>query len=336
MKFKKFLALSLAAAMMTTGVPGVGMLDGAVNVMAAETPTPTDAITVVDIDDTEDDIKATFTTESTKSTLVKGDNELESTYSGENIDPVPSLKVGETELYLNRDYTYSYIKVTDRGTVNQKVETVSSITDAGDYEIKFTFKGTYSSHGTATVKLTVEQAATNSVIVTSSNSKVTDGYLVNADDKVKEPEVTVYAPDGKTALKKGIDYNVTYTAADGIHGTIGVEVLATSNNIMAGTYGGSDELDYYVVKTIKDTDISIALAKNTDGTYKVTPTLALGGSAGTEWNYTIVDASTLGDKTADSKKDTSALGAGEYIITVTGVVAKGYNGTTIQKRFTIS
>ena len=36
MKFKKFLALSLAAAMMTTGIPGVGMLDGAVNVMAAE------------------------------------------------------------------------------------------------------------------------------------------------------------------------------------------------------------------------------------------------------------------------------------------------------------
>ena len=35
MKFKKFLALSLAAAMMTTGIPGVGMLDGAVNVMAA-------------------------------------------------------------------------------------------------------------------------------------------------------------------------------------------------------------------------------------------------------------------------------------------------------------
>ena len=320
MKFKKFLALSLAAAMMTTGIPGVGMLDGAVNVMAA-TPTPTDAITVVDIAETEDDIKSTFTTESTKSTLTESNGDLTSTYSGENIDPVPSLKVGETELYLNRDYTYSYIKVTDRGTVNQKVETVSSITDAGDYEIKFTFKGTYSGYGTSTVKLSVAKAAANDVIVTSSNSKVTDGYLVNADDKVKEPEVTVYAPDGKTALKKGVDYNVTYVDEDGIHGTIGVEVLATSNNITAGKYSGSDELDYYVVKTIKDTDISIALAKNTDGTYKVTPTLALGGSAGTEWNYTIVDASTLGDKTADSKNNTLALGAGEYIITVTGVVA---------------
>ena len=57
MKFKKFLALSLAAAMMTTGIPGVGMLDGAVNVMAEVTGTTWEPNSVTNISDENGGVK---------------------------------------------------------------------------------------------------------------------------------------------------------------------------------------------------------------------------------------------------------------------------------------
>ena len=330
MKFKKFLALSLAAAMVATSAPqmafmGLGPVevkaeDGADGKNEAE---PVGNFEVNKIENTVDEVKTT-TTVTTKFKTAASDgvefaasddeSSLVATYTGESIDPEPvitsSVKEEEndavdTTLDLKKDYTYTYIKYTDRGKDTQKTDTVSSITDAGDYDIKITFNGSYSKLGTYSVQLEVAKTTIDKLQISSTNGEWTDTdtrtkyYLVDADSKDKKPTLVVKTPDGKTTLKEGTDYKVESALdkegdEEKVTGKATVSILATSQNVTATEAGVA--YNYCVVKTIKSSDITIALEKNGDN-YKVTPSVC--GSEASEdapeWTYTIVDAKTLLD-----------------------------------------
>ena len=372
MKFKKYLALSLAVAMVATSAPQMAFMGlGPVEVKAEDEADgkneaePVGNFEVNKTENTVDEVKTT-TTVTTKFKTAASDgvefaasddeSSLVATYTGESIDPEPvitsSVKEGEndavdTTLDLKKDYTYTYIKYTDRGKDTQKTDTVSSITDAGDYDIKITFNGSYSKLGTYSVQLVVGKTTIGKLQISSTNGEWTDNtdndnpvkyYLVDADSKDKKPTLVVKTPDGKTTLKEGTDYKVESALDKGgdeekVTGKATVSILATSQNVTATDAGVA--YNYCVVKTIKSSDITIALEKNGDN-YKVTPSVC--GSEASEhapeWTYTIVNAKTL-EKVSGSG-DVKDIPAGDYIITVTGAILSGYNSTPVQKAFSIS
>ena len=371
MKFKKFLALSLAAAMVATSAPQMAFMGlGPVEVKAedgADGKNEAEPVGNFEVNKTENTVEevTTTTTVTTKFKTAASEgvefaasdngSSLVATYTGESIDPEPvitsSVKEGEKEavdttLDLKKDYTYTYIKYTDRGKDTQKTDTVSSITDAGDYDIKITFNGSYSKLGTYSVQLEVAKTTINKLQISSTNGEWTDAdtstkyYLVDADSKDKKPTLVVKTPDGKTTLKEGTDYKVESALdkegdEEKVTGKATVSILATSQNVTATEAGVA--YNYCVVKTIKSSDITIALEKNGDN-YKVTPSVC--GSEASEdapeWTYTIVDAKTLKEVSSSDDDEAKDISAGDYIITVTGAILSGYNSTPVQKAFSIS
>ena len=188
MKFKKFLALSLAAAMMTTGIPGVGMLDGAVNVMAAEDIGDADADAASGNNVTfkkADGSTVNITVEYYDDASIPAATTSSVTYTGK--DQKPSLKNTKvcitdddssvvSTLIPNTDYTVAYYKVAKDGNIEVPGEKVTSIVDAGDYFITYTGKGNYSGtiYGKFTVKPIDFSAGTNNQNIYITTSKA--GY----------------------------------------------------------------------------------------------------------------------------------------------------------------
>ena len=124
------------------------------------------------------------------------------TYTGKALTPAPTVKIGSTTLKKGTDYSVTYSKNTNKGTAT----------------VKITGKGNYS--GTITKNFTIKAKS----IAKLSAALSTTSYAYNG--KARTPSVTL--KDGKTTLKKGTDYTVTYSSNKAI-GTAKVTIKGKGN-----------------------------------------------------------------------------------------------------------
>ena len=306
MKFKKFLALSLAAAMMTTGIPGVGMLDGAVNVMAATPTTPGDAGDTIDVGDANADSDSDGKLDSNNYVSFKDsdgkevnvlvyygdDNATPSgisktvTYNGKDQKPsekntVVTINNGqggtETKLVRNTDYTISYYKAVKNGTNKVLGDKVSSIVDAGEYFVAITGKGKYSGtiYGDFSVgKLDLNANASNLEVkgatlgYTGKNIAPTVGSVVYDDSTIK----LTLSPS---------DYTLEYEAggtAQKAPGTYNLKLTGKGNyeNSVDVTNDNVTGLTTSIVKKLSAGDAFLAIDKLNSGA----PNFKIVGSSG--------------------------------------------------------
>ncbi len=106
------------------------------------------------------------------------------TYTGKALTPAPTVKIGSTTLKKGTDYKVTY----------------SSNTKAGTAKVTITGQGNYTGTTTKTFKINAKSTAKLTAKLSATS------YIYNG--KAKTPSVTV--KDGKTTLKKGTDYTVTY------------------------------------------------------------------------------------------------------------------------------
>ena len=124
------------------------------------------------------------------------------TYTGAARKPAVTVKDGTKTLKNGTEYTVTY----------------SNNTKAGKATVKITGKGNYS--GTVTKYFTIKAKSTAKLTTKLSATS----YTYNG--KAKTPTVTV--KDGKTTLKKGTDYTVTYSSNKAI-GTAKVTIKGKGN-----------------------------------------------------------------------------------------------------------
>ena len=216
MKFKKFLALSLAAAMMTTGIPGVGMLDGAVNVMAEVTGTTWEPNSVTNISDENGGVKIENIKCTNENVTLKDGKFVYTVKEGEK----PDLDKDDFEingLTKTSDYT---VEITDEGksvtferigtysgTVSFELDIVPETPGGGDNEED-------EEETTITTQtgddLTLNGAEVN-LNVSFSDKAVYTGKDLKPDAK-KIGVVAADKEDGEktTHLTYGTDYTVSY------------------------------------------------------------------------------------------------------------------------------
>ena len=115
------------------------------------------------------------------------------TYDGTPQTPTVTVVVGQTTLTVNTDYTIGYQKVDGETTT-----TVTSPTDAGEYNVVVTGKGNYS--GTASATFTIAPAEITEV--TLSNNKLT----YNGETQ----EVKIASVKAGTLALTAEDYTVSY------------------------------------------------------------------------------------------------------------------------------
>ena len=136
-------------------------------------------------------------------------------YTGSAIEPVVTVKDGETTLTLGTDYEVAY----------------SNNVNAGTATVTITGKGNYSGETAAT--FTIAKSMTNDGITIAAIADQT--YTGSAI----EPAVTV--KDGETTLALGTDYTIGYSANVNV-GT------ATATIIGKGNYSGSREVLFTIAK----------------------------------------------------------------------------------------
>ena len=136
------------------------------------------------------------------------------TYTGSAIEPVVTVKDGETTLTLGTDYEVAY----------------SNNVNAGTATVTITGKGNYSG----------ETAATFTIVKSMTNDGITIAAIADQTytGSAIEPAVTV--KDGETTLALGTDYTIGYSANVNV-GT------ATATITGMGNYSGSREATFTIV-----------------------------------------------------------------------------------------
>ena len=137
------------------------------------------------------------------------------TYTGSAIEPVVTVKDGETTLTLGTDYEVAY----------------SNNVNAGTATVTITGKGNYSG----------ETAATFTIVKSMTNDGITIAAIADQTytGSAIEPAVTV--KDGETTLALGTDYTIGYSANVNV-GT------ATATITGKGNYSGSREVLFTIAK----------------------------------------------------------------------------------------
>ena len=274
MKFKKFLALSLAAAMMTTGIPGVGMLDGAVNVMAAEDGTISISGGTIDFGAIVSGSRVDYSTSGdvgAKNNSMDTDLDDDTkwpTYTGKDIVLDDNIvKFGGTTLSED-DYVLTFQKITnaieDSSSANKlswsKTELstltlgnpTTTIKDAGFY--KATIKGVGEYSGEFSTYFRINQAD-----ISGYTAKLVDDVVTFTGNNVT-PAVTVEDGSGnKLAASKDFQlsynststnstaglYSVTATGTGNYYNTCTVNSSTGSTGKLAVAYEITDVIPYY-------------------------------------------------------------------------------------------
>ena len=290
MKFKKFLALSLAAAMMTTGIPGVGMLDGAVNVMVAAATIIGASWTInstKDISDDEDGVKiANISCSDSDVVIDKKNNQF--IYKGAATPTANTFTIGglQTDDYsatLNSEgdkiiFTSSSSgtnTLSDGKTISFKIITVTSdgagtFKDSSgvDHNVVIDFKD-----GSGTELGTLTKYTGEDVKPTLNNTVVTldDAVLNNKTDytisyyKANKNGANATVGDKVDKIVDAGWYYVAVTAKNGYSGTIystfevQTIVLGTDYMISSGVTVDSNSVGYTgkdIVPTVKKVTVN--------------------------------------------------------------------------------
>jgi hypothetical protein len=160
------------------------------------------------------------------------------TYNGSAQTPTVTVayKIDEqtTKTLTGDDYDVSYQKVVVGGTP----ETVTSPTDAGEYNVVVTGKGNYS--GTASATFTINAASIAGATIAAIADMTYVGVAI-------EPELTVTVTLGETqkVLKQGEDYTVEYTNNINV-GT------ATATITGQGNFTGTNSAKFTIVNQTLD------------------------------------------------------------------------------------
>ena len=189
------------------------------------------------------------------------------TYDGKAKKPTVTVKDGAIVLKEGTDYTVTY----------------SNNINIGTAEVTVTGKGNYT--GMVTKEFTItkadppEQGVKNLSQCTIKLSKSSYAY----DGKAKKPAVTV--KDGKTVLKEGTDYTVTYsnninagTAKVTVTGKGNYKGTVTKSFTITVKKGTSHKVGSYQYKVTGTSTVSLTGVKNNKATkVKILKTVKIGG-----------------------------------------------------------
>jgi uncharacterized repeat protein (TIGR02543 family) len=148
-------------------------------------------------------------------------------YTGSAIEPVVTVKDGETTLTLGTDYEVAY----------------SNNVNAGTATVTITGKGNYSGETAATFTIIPKAVTNDGITIAAIADRTYTGSAI-------EPEVTV--TDGGTTLTLGTDYTIGYSANVNV-GT------ATATITGKGNYSGEKAATFTIIpKAVTNDDITIA------------------------------------------------------------------------------
>ena len=150
------------------------------------------------------------------------------TYTGKPLEQSPVVKIGETELEADTDYTLSY---------NNNIST-------GEATVIIKGKGKYTDSVSKTFKITAKK-------VTPSITLSPESYTY--DGKAKTPSVAV--KDEQTVLQEGTDYTISYAA--GRKNTGKYQVMVT----LKGNYSGSASGNFTITKAANPLKIKAKTAR---------------------------------------------------------------------------
>ena len=247
------------------------------------------------------------------------------TYDGSAQTPTVTVayKIDDqtTKTLTGDDYDVSYQKVVVGGTP----ETVTSPTDAGEYNVVVTGKGNYS--GTASATFTINAASIAGATIAAIAEQTFTGSAIT-------PALTVTLMFGETQteLEQGEDYTVSYSNNVNV-GTATATVTGTGN------YTGSKTANFSITgKSITDAIVTLEPESFTyDGTPQ-TPTVTVAYKIDEQTTKTLTENTdyTISYKKVDGETTTtveSPTDAGEYNVVVTG---KGNYSGTASATFTIA
>ncbi|MDO5422782.1 MAG: fibronectin type III domain-containing protein [Eubacteriales bacterium] len=138
------------------------------------------------------------------------------TYTGKALTPAVTVKLGTATLKKDRDYTLEYSKNTNAGTASITLTGMGSFT------------------GSRTLKFQIKRRS-----LTASSVKISQPKAQTYTGKALKPSVTVTY--GKTTLKKGTDYKVTYSNNTKVG-------LATVKITGRGNYQGTASVTFEIRK----------------------------------------------------------------------------------------
>ena len=288
MKFKKFLALSLAAAMMTTGV-GVGGLE---NIFAST------AVDLGSVSWKATDNGYVYSTTGTQKgqdsnvygvslwtrdskgniTWLTSADVTNCEYTGSNQMPKVEITsyggdTGETTddtIVPASEYTVTYEK---QNSVTQNWDVVNSMVDAGTYRIviegngsEYTGRKEFSfTIATKKINTEVNSIAGSGIYVDNGNYDVVkdsdgdDVILVEDDGATSVPDLGVFDVIAGKAnrLKEGSDYTITGAASNAL-GAYTATIAGSGNYDLSGVSGGVTK-DYAIVHSLKKSEITIGV-----------------------------------------------------------------------------
>ena len=246
------------------------------------------------------------------------------TYNGSAQTPTVTVayKIDEQTtktLTENTDYTISYQKV-----VGGTPETVTSPTDAGEYNVVVTGKGNYS--GTASATFTINAASIAGATIAAIAEQTFTGSAIT-------PALTVTLMFGETQteLEQDEDYTVSYSNNVNVG-------QATATVTGTGNYTGSKTANFNITgKAITDAMVTLSPETFTYNGSAQTPTVTVAYKIDEQTTKTLTENTdyTISYKKVDGETTTtveSPTDAGEYNVVVTG---KGNYSGTVTKSFTI-
>jgi hypothetical protein len=193
-------------------------------------------------------------------------------FTGDPVEQDMTVTFNGTTLVAGTDYDVRYEDNVEAGTASYTIE----------------YKGNHTGSTSGTFK--VDPAAASASTILPVADQAYTGSAV-------EPDLTVIAPDGKTLLEKGTDYDVTYSKNTDA-GT------ATATLTFKGNYAGSASGDFKIVPA--DISSAVAVSAIPDQTYTGSaltpaPAVTLNGKAlvaGTDYDVTYSKNTDAGTATA--------------------------------------
>ena len=219
----------------------------------------------------------------------------------------------------NTDYTISYQKV-----VGGTPETVTSPTDAGEYNVVVTGKGNYS--GTASATFTINAASIAGATIAAIAEQTFTGSAIT-------PALTVTLMFGETQteLEQDEDYTVSYSNNVNVG-------QATATVTGTGNYTGTKTANFNITgKAITDAMVTLSPETFTYNGSAQTPTVTVAYKIDEQTTKTLTENTdyTISYQKVDGETTTtveSPTDAGEYNVVVTG---KGNYSGTASATFTI-
>ena len=221
-------------------------------------------ITAVESSNYSDTATANFTIRSRVAALTVEVDPATAVFGSITKDPEIKVMDGETELKLNTDYTLSYKRYADDGTL---VDAENLYSAAGVYLIQVTGKGSYDgSKNSATFVLTPKSESDGALVINQSNS---EGVYDGNDHLPTGIEVKLSEADD-TPLVLDKDYTLSYS----YNGTADQPLTADTQFINAGVYvvtakaqGNYAGTASFVVtitpKNIADDDVKVVIPETT-------------------------------------------------------------------------